>query len=485
MSVLLLANVGNRDVYLRDPGLLPSHEDPHWWQSVRRLGEELRDNLSRYKDALELPLLGPTLEWLKSENGDDLSKAQIVLFASDQPEQYTSREEWLKDTLPLAQAMHQLIAQRYQIPKRQIRIAAIEGSPADYANMLTYYLQTLPTYIPTSGTPVYLEVSGGTPAMSSMLIVAGVEVFGENVHTLYIERNSRLPNSIAVAQQLFARKTRETLRNQIKLYAYTAALDTVQTSGHLVTTDNREREVLANLLRYADRRLAFDFSRARSALREALPLTRGNAQARVSFWQRELDTRSAAANLSELIYSAAIKLHLGDYADFVQRIFRFQEAAFRHLAEEMGLRYTKSDGMFVDSAWLDSQPALGKYLDVYTDRLTGRITTVDVRRSLNRYSLGAIVDYFIQHDPAWAALAPTVEHLHAFSGVAELRNKGLAGHGFNGIGLDDLREKYGAPPDEMLDALKGIYCDLVDAPPGEDPYQAVNKLLTEIIDAST
>lgn len=487
MTVLLLANVGNRDLVLTDTRRLPEHDDPHWWQSVRRLGEEYRDNLSDYADVLELPLLAPTLEWLKSENGRDLSTAFVVLFASNQPEQYTQREEWLKDTLPFAQAICKLIALRYGVPKRNIRVLEIEGSPADYANMLTYYLRNLPEIhaYTTADTNVYLEVSGGTPAMSSMLIVAGVEVFGEKVHTLYIERNSRVPNSIGVAQQLFARKTRETLRNQIDLYAYTAALHTVRTSGHLVTTDGRERELLANLLRYADRRLAFDFGRARAALRDALPLTSGNTQAKISFWQRELDTRSAQANISELIYSAAIKLHLGDYADFVQRIFRFQEAGFRYLAEQMGLRYTKDDGMFVESAWFSSLPALGKYLDIYADRITGRVTPIDLRRPLNRYSLGAIVDYFIAHDPTWHAHQTPADHLHTFSAVAELRNKGLAGHGFNGIGLDDLREKYGAPPNEMLDALNQIHLELFGAPPGDDPYQAVNALLAEIIESAS
>lgn len=487
MTVFLLANVGNRDLVLTDSSLLPEHDDPRWWHSVRRLGEEFRDNLARYADALELPLLSPTLEWLSNENAHELSTASTVLFASNQPEQYTQLDEWLKDTLPFAQAIRELIALRYGIRKRNIRVLEIEGNPADYANMLTCYLRSLPEIHAhmTADTHVYLEVSGGTPAMSSMLIVAGVEVFGERVHTLYIERNSRAPNSIGVAQQLFARKTRETLRNQIDLYAYTAALHTLRTSGHLVTSDDRERDLLANLLQYADRRLAFDFARARLALRDALPLTTGNKQAQISFWRRELDTRSAQANISELIHSAAIKLLLGDYADFVQRIFRFQEAGFRHLAEQMGLRYTKDDGMYADSNWLNSLPALGKSLDLYTDRLSGRVTTVDLGRPLNRYSLGAIVDYFIENDAAWEAYRTAVDHLHTFSAVAELRNKGLAGHGFNGIGLDDLQEKYGAPAGEMLDALRQIFYEMFGTSPGEDPYQAVNALLMDIIEAAS
>lgn len=491
MTGLLLANVGNRDVVLTDRSRLPQHEDPRWWDSPRRLGEEIAANLDRYDAALELPLLHPTLDWLLNEQGIAADDLQVVLFASDQPHHLTLERDWLKDTAPFAQVIRELLEKRYKIPKRFVK--HIEGSPADYANMLAFYLRTLPQ-IAAKAPPdseVFLEVSGGTPAMSSMLIVAGVEVFGDRVHTLYLEQDARHPSEIGVAQQLFARKSRETLLGQIELYAYNAALQTVEQSGRLIAPDNHRRDLLACLLSYADRRLAFDFRRARNALHGALALTTGNTQAQIRYWLRELQEPTIADNLSEVIHSAAIKLQLGEYADLVQRVFRFQEASFRYLAEQMGMQYksSKSDE-FLDEDWRKSLPALDNYLRRYrrgydgrklaeTDRDIEVITT----RSLNRFSLGAIVEYFVEHEPRWKPLRAVVDRLFSLSAVADLRNKGLSGHGFNGIGREDLEAALGDGADMLIDRLRRIYTEIFEGEPGEDPYRAVNTLLVEVIEA--
>jgi len=491
MTVLLLANVGNRDVRLTDHRLLPEREDPSWWNSVRRLGDELGANLDRYADAIELPLLHPTLDWLLTERNIAPNDIQVVLFASDQPYRLTLERDWLKDTSPFAQVIRELLERKYKITKRFIK--TIEGSPADYANMLAFYMRTLPQIaakVPPDS-EVFLEVSGGTPAMSSMLIVAGVEVFGEQVHTLYLEQDARHPSEIGVAQQLFARKSRETLLGQIELYAYNAALQTVERYGGLIAPGNHKRELLACLLRYADRRLAFDFRRARTALHGALGLSTGNMQAQVRYWLRELESPDTAKNLSEVIHSAAIKLHLGDYADFTQRIFRFQEGAFRYLAEQMGMRYGKSDE-FLDESWRKSLPHLDHFLNHYRRGHNGQMLAetdndilVSTTRSLNRFNLGAIVEYFVQHDPAWDNQRATVEKLFTLSRVADLRNKGLAGHGFDGIGLEDLEEAYAGSAESLLEQLRTIYTGIFGKPPSEDPYQAINALLVEIIEASS
>lgn len=489
MTVLLLANVGNRDVILTDRNRLPEHQDPRWWDSPRRLGEEIAANLDHYAAAIELPLLHPTLDWLLNEQGVAPGDLQVVLFASDQPPHLTLERDWLKDTAPFAEVIRNLLEKRYKIPKRFIK--RIEGSPADYANMLAYYMQTLPQ-IATNVSPdatVYLEVSGGTPAMSSMLIVAGVEVFGDRVHTLYLEQDARYPSEIGVAQQLFARKSRETLLGQIKLFAYNAALQTVEQSGRLIAPDNHRRDLLACLLRYADRRLAFDFRRARNALHSALALSTGNTQAQIRFWLRELQEPTIADNLSEVIHSAAIKLTLGEYADLVQRVFRFQEASFRYLAEQMGMQYSKSDE-YLDESWRKSLPALDNYLRHYRRGQDGRTLAetdndieVGTTRSLNRFNLGAIVEYFVEHEPRWKHRRAVVDRLFSLSAVADLRNKGLSGHGFNGIGREDLEAALGDSADALLDLLRRIYTEIFDVPPGEDPYQAVNTLLVKIIEA--
>lgn len=484
MNVLLLANVGNSDLRLERPDLLPTHDDPDWWRSIRRQGEEINQNFDRYGDALTLPLLGPTVRWILDNEGVAGSDLHVVLFASNQAYHPTIEHEWLRDTLPVAKVIRQVLSRPpYGIPKKQIHTEAIDGIPADYSNMLSFYARTLPErqrYV-DADTRVYLEVSGGTPAMTSMLIVMGVEVFGESVRTLYVDRGATVPYEVNVSRELFARKSRDVLRNQIALYAYAVAQRTLEASGALITSDSGQRELMHKLLTYADRRLAFDFKRALDALQEARKRALGVQQAQIQHWLRELEEPDAASNLAELIHSTRIKQFFGDYADFVQRIFRFQEAAFRHMAERMGLQYTKSDGQYASQNWLESVPGLGKFLDMYRNRQTGRVNTIDLSRPLNRVSLGAIVDYFVQNVPEWSHWQGVADQLHALSAVADLRNSGLAGHGFRGIGETDIEDAFGGTAADLLACLTTIYETIFEDAPGDDPYAAVNALLDAIV----
>ena len=107
--------------------------------------------------------------------------------------------------------------------------------------------------------------------------------------------------------------------------------------------------------------------------------------------------------------------------------------------------------------------------------------SVDLDRPLNRVSLGAIVDFFIDSDEAWADTAPVADHLHRLSELAGLRNKGLAGHGFQGIGREDLEATFGGDPDGIVPHLDETYQLMFDRPLPSSPYEAVNGLLVELI----
>ncbi len=481
MKVLLLANVGNHDLQLLDRSLLPEkNDDARWWQP-RRLGEAIRDDFKRYRDAIDLPLLMPTMRWLKDHEAVDIkSDLTVHLFASDQDRALTNESEWLKDTAPLAEVIRDYFNYHWEMKKSAVQIHRIDGSPADYANTLRFYQETLPGIRERTGEcRVYMEVSGGTPAMTSMLIVMGAETFGQDVVTLYMDRDSHQPYEIAVAQALFTRKTREALNEQISLYAYNAAFQTVDQSGRLLTPDENKRELLRCLLRYADRRLAFDFKRARSELESAYALATGQLQAQVKFWMRELNQPQSSTQLAELIHSARIKLKLGDYADFTQRLFRFQEALFRCMAERMGLEYGKSDE-YASETWAKNQPALVDYLRTYSRTATGQINPVDLKRSLNRYSLGAIVDFYLQ-DAAWAHWRAPAELAFKMSAVVELRNKGISGHGFDGISLDDLETTYGRPADSIVHDMQQAYTAVFEVELSASPYDRVNELIRELI----
>lgn len=492
MTVLLLANVGNHDLRLDAEGqkLLPEQADVRFYHSPRRLGEEVAANFNRYREHVKAQLLAPTLEWLLDHENVDPADLTIHLFASNQHPDLTPEKEWLKDTYPAAEVIQSYVNWRWNIPKRAVALHAIEGIPADYTNTLAFFQRNLPP-IQARVKPdrVYMEVSGGTPAMTSMLILMGVEVFGQEIVTLYLDREGGAPYQIGVAQALFARKARETLQQQIQLYSYAVALDTLKQNGRRLHPDERKRDLLRELLSYADRRLAFDYDAARLHLREARALAVGNLQALIGRWQAELNAKQNTTVLAELIHSATIKLHLGDYADFTQRLFRFQEAIFRHMAEQMGIEYGKKDTQYLSQSWLEAQPALVAYLERYARGASGKplvdkVLFVDTKRSLNRFNLGAIVDYYVQQ-PEWTHWQNAAESNFAFSAVADLRNKGVAGHGFEGISRQDLEDAYGQPADAILESMAAIYDLVLDKMPGENPYNILNREVETLLkDAS-
>ncbi|MCU0498997.1 MAG: hypothetical protein MUF87_16725 [Anaerolineae bacterium] len=482
-KVVLLANVGNSDVKLEDETRLPKQPD-EYRRSARKLGEEIRDKFETYVDSIQLPLLEPTLEWITKDATCNIKDIVVFIFASDQDKKVTREEEWRNDTAPYAEVIQLYLNQKQQMPKKQVKIIPISGNPANYPNALEFHQKTLTDIknrLPADAR-VYMEVSGGTPAMTAMLMLMGVETFGQDVITLYMDRGSKSPKRLGVSEALFARKTKQTLRDQMNLYAYGAARKTVIQDGRLLTADENRRNLISKLLGYADRRLAFDYKRARDELEGSKVV--GELQAQLDYWQRELAEPKASHHLAELIHSAQIKLFQGEYADFTQRLFRFQEAILRCMAEQMGIIIIDN---YLSDTWRSEKPELDNYLKSYRRRENGIILSEGSKaietkgRSLNRYSLGAIVDYFIQQSD-WSHWSEPTEKIFRLSLVADLRNKGIAGHGFEGISQEDIENVYTHNCDQLINHLKEIYEAVFEKAIRDNPYDTINALILDLIE---
>ena len=477
-DVLLIANVGNHDVQLVDAGGRGNKKPP----PPRELGEAILADFEGYRQRLSFPLLAPTLEWIREKHFPGLGKKtawsglHVVLFASDQPERYTDPGERAKDTKPFAEVIRRWLEEEHRLPPRNVYISTIEGNPADYSNMLDFYVGELQKrqefFTRRDGMPqTYLEVAGGTPAMTSMLIVAGVEVLGENVGVLYVSRDTNSPQQIPIAGQLFGQKTRAILRRQVEEHTYAAALRTMQNEGHYITPDVNRRTALTELLRYVERRLAFDFKRARAALEPVYGALSGEKQAQVGYWMRQLSEPEEPELLDELWHSMNVQRELEEYAAFVQRAFLFQERMFRYMAEQMGMQTIKK-GREVDPAWARDQEGLAAFL--------GK-RHVNIERTLNRVILGAIVDYFVQHERRWARWQDAAQRLHKLSEVAKVRNEGLSGHGMKGIGKADIEGAYKGSLDALMDNMAEAYATIFEQTLGPSPYQEAESLILELI----
>ncbi|MFZ4816432.1 MAG: hypothetical protein ACOYL5_17990 [Phototrophicaceae bacterium] len=508
---LLLANVGNSDIQY------PREDFPHGkLPPPRQLVDYIRQDQEARLPKMWLPLLIPALHYiwgeaglppekrdqqgqiLQKEKDKELRKLakdlelEIILFASDQQRDLVKPDDWEKDTKPSAELIQEFLYKRYEIPKKNIKIRTIDGSPADYANALQYLdeqTRTLAKNYPTVER-VYLEIAGGTPAMTTMLLLNGVETFGERAVTLYIDRASTSADMIPVAAELHARETRENILEQMSLCVYGVAAKSAEANRERLSSDSKVQASVIQLLRYADRRLAFDYKRARFALEEASTHLRGTQQAQVRAWLSKLKEITLDEQVAELIYGAQIKVQLGEYADLTQRIFRFQEAVLRHMSEKAGVQYKADNkGDFVLPAWLNAaeQAPLLDYLKRYQRDSKGNpspeVTPVDVNRAVNRYSLGALVEFYTRQ-PTFAHYQPTLELIFRLSGVADLRNKGIAGHGFEGFGKDDLEESYGDSVETLLNNLSVIYSAVFEMELPPSPYDQVNTLIRQLLEAT-
>lgn len=477
MTIHLLANVGNSDLLVESLSRnIPSRE----------LGERVKQEYPSLKDQIELPLIDPAINKICSEQRCKPKDIHVVLFTTNQSEIYAEKDERAKDTYPVAEAIQMHLSERkadIAIPKAQVRLKVIDGNPADYLNALDFHRRTLSEYAKSRVAPddaVYFEISGGTPAMTAMLLIMGVEVFGPRAKALYIDRGVTRAKQVPVAEALFANKMREVLEQQIKLYAYSTARETLKNNSKLITPDEQQRSLLDRLLGYGDRRLAFDFVRAADELDQAQ--TTGELQAQINFWESELRTGSPQRKIEEVIHSAKIKAEQGEFANLTSRLFRFQESLFRYMAEKMGLEYGSSD-QFLSQTWVNNTSGLSDYLADYRRNAKGKIIpssqpsfSIESTRTLNRTILGAIVDFFVLH-PTWSHWQDTADRIFQLSSVAELRNKGIDGHGFAGVSKEDVEKAYGANIDELLKDLNIIYLEVFRTEPAASPYDTLNTVL--------
>ena len=495
MAVILIATLGNRDVQLTDRSGLP--EALRTVRTSARIeGEEILTHLDRYRDVLSFPMIAPVVRWLLDDQGVDKDDLYVHLFATDQPAAFTPEVERQKDTITYAEIIKRCLTegmpglnhpQQQRLAKRRVAIHAITSNPAHYRTMLDVFTAEftgLTRYIKDEDR-VYLEVTGGTPAMTSMMIVAGADIFGRQARCLYKRREEDHPYVVGVLQRFFERRVRTTLREQLALYGYASALATFEADRDLISKHIDRQALIAGLLTYVERRLAFDFERAREALVELDQFAPPELQPHFSYLYRELAEPDQAVLQAELIHSARVKFRLGHYADFTQRLFRFQEAAFRYLALEMGMEYRDSQGKRVMTAWAHGVPGLLEYLSDYTapdgSHYGPDNPLILCGRTLNRVNLGAVVNFFVDTDPAWADSRSVMERLYRLSSVNDLRNHGLAGHGFTGIGKPDLEEAFGEPAENIMPLLEQVYGEMFGKPVGESPYDAVNALILGLL----
>jgi hypothetical protein len=362
---LLFCNVGSSDL------------DRAPLEELNRLNERERARRilaawETYAPRLRLPIIGKALRYVLNQPGD---LARLVLIASDQgdtpPDDPYLAELWGKDTCGTAQVIRRALAAGCDglpaLAAERIDIWTIadrhgqERDPSDYDGVRRFFERRLPDVaraFPTA--TVYLEVTGGTPAMTTGLLVAGSDVWGARAIALYIHPRYALPQTLNTTTRLLAAPLRAALRANASTFDYDAALRLLR--DHRSAIADRlipgADQVLEAVLDHARCRFNFDLRGARRALEGGVDrLGDGRWRADLIALYEAVTAPDRAARLAEVYHGAAARYAVGAYSDFLAQVSRFQENAWRLLCLERGAQFIdrqgqpNEDGSKVSRAW--------------------------------------------------------------------------------------------------------------------------------------
>ncbi len=479
MKAILICNVGGRDLtcaaFAKD-----GRPEREWAAAALARYDELRPHFT-------LPIISKALRYLL---GEQVELEQVVLIASDQPPPPARPERfWQSDTILSAQIIQRLLSagQAGYPPIAPDRIAiwtitAEDGQgadPSDYDQTLRFLERQLPTLAGRyPDHTAFLEVTGGTPAMTTGLLIAGTEAFGGRAEVLSIHPDQPLPLAINTGRRLLAAPLRATLRSNAATYAYAAAARTFLEQEAIITDrlDPAAKELIAPLLAYAHHRFNFDLTSAQRAL----------AKARVAAdWQSDIDQLRAqvtspdrALLLAEVIHGARARYEIGLYADFLTQVVRFEENLLRLLCLQRGAVFLNrawqrdDNGVYVDRQWLNRRSfALSRDRDPNRHPPTDRSLLRELLERLAGERRESLSDLLRAIDQLGELVKRRNELTHHLAGVQKI---GLA-RAFAGPNAA------ASAADQIVPHMETLYRQACGQPLPPSPYPQINRLLDRLL----
>lgn len=450
-TVLLLANIGSRDLQLDGKMIKPA----------RTRGEEIKGDLDKYKERLSTPILSPIIELIKGQSKN--ASLDVIFFCTNQEDEGHKEN----DTIFFGECLKQMWQGSRPITK--IRVKEIRKSPNLYDEMFEFYETQLKRKESFDEYDrIYVGVTGGIPACNMALCLHSIKFFKERCVPVYTIEGRNKAISLQIGRQLLDDLKKNLMEEQIKNYEFRVASELLLDLG---------LKSFATLLKVCLYRLNFDFKRANELVEELINQEMGETRAlclEITTEIEELKMHKLEALISELYYNLQIKYKKGEYVDFLGRIFRFEEAVLRFVIEKEEPNITTDidpDGYnfknYQES--LKKVEELIPYLETY--EFEGGKLGYD---KPNIPALLAILEFMIKEKDR-GYLSKPCEGLKTLYKLTPLRNKSILGHGFNGVSLEDIKKVI---PDFSLDYVEDIL-SVSGFSLTEDPFDKVNNFILQ------
>jgi hypothetical protein len=476
VRIAYIANVGTRDIQVDGKPL----------SRPRSEGAELLAQYDAVRARLSAPIVFPGLLRVL-ETAPRIE--HIQLFATDQARHTTEERFYDKDTIELGRILERLLREELGERLGTIDCRPIPHNPADHGLASTFFAGRLRVLVPPETyDAVWVAPVGGADATNLGITLEAIRTYRGKCQLIYVFPGERV-QTLDLQREIL----RDYAREEVK--AHLDRRDFVAVRGTLVRS-RLGSPWLPALCAYADCRLRFDFAGAAAALDEATVATDGAEEvARIEQCRTSLarlskendvvqpDSISSEkawdewfllqrACLAELYFNLRLRVLRGEWVDFLGRLFRLSEASLR-LAFELGTRHSteKVDGGF---------PDFGKALEADAELVALFKQKGVTWQEPNSGTLGIWLGAQAKRDgklwgPVHAAMKKIAE-------LAELRNKSILAHGFQGVSRGRIEEILKQPVMDFVDRdLRKLLTQLdTSVTETDDPLRAIVRWLEDV-----
>jgi hypothetical protein len=463
MTTVMIANIGQRDLYLdndalaaKDAGLAAKLRGLREAKKLRAWGHTLDKHYDEVEAFIDAPMLRCAAADLESRGE---AADRLVLAATRQRDKAFQAGDtfscagvlarWLPAHLPAV------------FGDSDIAVETIADAPHDLNAALDWYGGLCGNI---EADQVYILVTGGTPACNMALSLRAIESFGARCTTLHVSEGAEKPLKLNVVGYVLAQHRKHALKRLVARGDFDA-----------VAFDEGYPETVRALARAAAARFNLDFVASLKALES--PVLEGRLDPAWGFVAeaRKLARGSRPEVMREVYWNAVMKWRRGECADFLGRMGRLLEASlYSVVARLTGLPDDERRLPKAFAAWI-AAPEQQK-IHAYIEKKAGKKNQWRINVPILLSALG----FFVNKQPdTIVRCGYDKESLIAYQlaakdlrKLAELRNRSAIAHGFEGLS----RDSFNCDGDELFRKI-ALLLWVEDIEAGRNPFDAYAEAL--------
>ncbi|OAA84796.1 hypothetical protein [Clostridium ljungdahlii] len=396
--------------------------------------------LNYYPDGLEyidFPIIKASMEKVKNDLEND-KLTEIIFVTTDQ--------EHKKDTVNLGKILLKIKNDReHEKLKKNIgfnelkgtpkvKIWCINENPSDYDVMMKEYEYNLNNRL-EGIEKLFIEITGGTPAMSTALLFNATNQINIKVNPFYIDRKSKDAYNLTISESLRKADSKKQICLFIRDQNYKGAETLIKDYASKYHISEKEQvNIVLNMIQAASSRIEFDFDSAEKYIRKVKdysPVSRSTCSMFQNYL-RHLKDKNETYLLNELKNNAVYKYNNGAYTDFLGRIFRIQEAIYSNILLSKEVVIDKGYGKLFLKEEALSETQMDK---LNSAEIQSGIKLEYRDCELNIESMKKTLEIVLEDNSLELKL---VNECSKLKSLKSLRNKSILAHGYSGVSKEKI-----------------------------------------------